>query len=192
MMMAIWIVVLGIWGWFWTPDQWGDRLMRQGDFAAAAEAYEDPMRGGVALYRAGAFEDAASSFGRVKTADGFFNQGNALVMRGLYDDAVGAYEKALALRPGWPEAMENQRLARIRGERVRQEGGEMTGGMMEADDFVFDSGSDRAEAQETQMDGGEPISDEALQEMWLRRVQTKPADFLKAKFAAQVQIGDAE
>jgi Ca-activated chloride channel family protein len=35
--------------------------------------------------------------------------------------------------------------------------------------------------------GGDPLSDEELRGLWLRRVQTKPADFLRAKFAYQVQ-----
>ena len=32
-----------------------------------------------------------------------------------------------------------------------------------------------------------PLSDEELRALWLRRVQTKPADFLRAKFAFQAQ-----
>lgn len=31
------------------------------------------------------------------------------------------------------------------------------------------------------------MSTEAMQSLWLRRVTTKPADFLKAKFAFQYQ-----
>lgn len=31
------------------------------------------------------------------------------------------------------------------------------------------------------------MSTEAMQSLWLRRVTTKPADFLKAKFACQYQ-----
>jgi Ca-activated chloride channel family protein len=34
--------------------------------------------------------------------------------------------------------------------------------------------------------GGKP-SDEELRGLWLRRVQTKPADFLRAKFAFQAR-----
>jgi Ca-activated chloride channel family protein len=32
---------------------------------------------------------------------------------------------------------------------------------------------------------GEHLSNEQVQALWLRRVQTKPADFLRAKFAYQ-------
>ena len=35
--------------------------------------------------------------------------------------------------------------------------------------------------------GGDPLSDDQLRALWLRRVQTKPADFLRAKFAYQLQ-----
>ena len=34
------------------------------------------------------------------------------------------------------------------------------------------------------------LSDEQLQEMWMRRVQTTPGDFLALKFAYQLQAGD--
>jgi len=36
------------------------------------------------------------------------------------------------------------------------------------------------------MKEGNQLSDRALQAMWLRRIQTKPADFLRAKFAYQL------
>ena len=31
-----------------------------------------------------------------------------------------------------------------------------------------------------------PMSDEAVRALWLKRVQTRPADFLRAKFAYQL------
>jgi len=85
---------------FWlTPDQQGDRMMGRGEFAEAAKQYRDPPRIGTALYRAGEFKEAARAFGRLKTPEGHFNRGNALLMQGKYTEAVEAYEKALAARP---------------------------------------------------------------------------------------------
>ena len=57
-----------------------------------------------------------------------------------------------------------------------------------ADDIVFDK-SKRSGGQETETDATQPLSDSAMQAMWLRRVQTKPADFLRAKFAYQLAEG---
>ena len=41
-------------------------------------------------------------------------------------------------------------------------------------------------------EGGEKLSDEELREVWLRQVQTKPADFLRAKFAYQHAMRQAK
>ena len=172
---------------FWlTPDQQGDRLMRRSAFAEAAQRYNDPLRIGVALYRAGEFKAAAEAFGRLKTAEGQFNRGNALVMQGKYTEAVEAYDKALAVRTGWPEAAANREIARLRAEKVKKEGGDMTGGQVAADEIVFTPGKKNGGGQEETVEGGEKMSDQTLQAMWLRRIQTKPADFLRAKFAYQL------
>jgi hypothetical protein len=34
---------------------------------------------------------------------------------------------------------------------------------------------------------GAPMSDEAVRALWLKSVQTRPADFLKSRFAYQLQ-----
>lgn len=172
---------------FWfTPDQQGDRLMRRNAYAEAARRYRDPLRIGAALYRAGEFKEAAQAFGRTRSPEGQFNRGNALVMQGKYAEAVEAYETALAARPDWREAEMNRELARLRAEKTKKEGGDMTGGMLAADEIEFTSGKNESAGQEETVDGGDPISNTELQALWLRRIQTKPADFLKAKFAYQV------
>ena len=172
---------------FWlTPDQQGDRMMRRGEYAEAAKRYRDPLRTGIALYRAGEFKKAISAFGSLKTSEGHFNRGNALVMQGKYTEALEAYDSALAGRPGWREAKTNHEIARVRAEKLKKEGGDMTGGMLAADEIVFTSDKKDSAGQEQTLEGGDQLSDQALQAIWLRRIQTKPADFLKAKFAYQL------
>lgn len=170
-----------------TPDQQAQRLYDGGEFAAAAERFTDSQRRGAALFRAGEFEAAASAFAGVNSAVGHFNRGNALLMAGKYAEATGAYERALVLNPGWPEAINNLEIARLRAERTRLEGGDMTGGMLGADKVVFDTEKrDSEEGGQEQVEGGQPMSEQELQALWLRRVQTSPADFLRAKFAFQL------
>ena len=171
------------------PERQGERLMEAGRFARAAELFPDLLRKGVAWYRAGEFETAVNAFSGVPTAEGQFNRGNSLIFLGKYEDAVKAFDQAMALRPGWNEAEENRKIARLRGERLKQEGGEGTGGMLEADDYVFNEGGENKAGQDSQdtveMDGGDKLSDEELRALWLRRVQTRPGDFLRSKFAYQ-------
>jgi Ca-activated chloride channel family protein len=40
----------------------------------------------------------------VRDAAGAFDQGDALLMHGAYDQAIAAFDRALTLRPGWKEA----------------------------------------------------------------------------------------
>ena len=52
------------------------------------------------------------------------------------------------------------------------------------DDIVFDQKSSDERGQPIELAGGE-MSDEEIRATWLRRVQTTPGDFLRAKFAYQ-------
>lgn len=169
--------------WF-TPDQRGDQLMSQQKYDEAAKVYADPMRRGIAFYKAGNFKSAATEFSRVATPDSTFNQANALVMLGKYDDAIKAYDRALKLQPHWQEAEDNRAVAVIRRDRLKTTGGDETGGQIKPDEVVYEKGSKKT-GDTVQVDEGPPLDDKQLQALWLRRVQTKPADFLRAKFAVQ-------
>jgi len=182
-----------------TPDQQGQRLFGQERFTEAAERFADPMRRGVALYRAGDFEGAAAAFARVESAEAEFNRGNALILLGQYDAAIQAYQGALRLRPDWPAAATNLAIAEARKLALAppddDAGG--TGGMLGADEIVLDTTGRTAKAREEQIvEGSTATRDDELRAMWLRRVQTRPADFLKVRFAQQLakrqSQGDAE
>src|SRR5262249_42942786 len=116
-----------------------------------------------------------------------FDRGNALVMLGKYDEAIASYDRALSLRPGWNEVVENRAVAVVRRDRLKLTGGDETGGQVKADKIVFEKGKNPNAGEKTEMAGGDPPPDEQLRGLWLRRVQTKPADFLRAKFAFQAQ-----
>ena len=176
---------------FWsTADQRGDRLVAKERFAEAAETYRDPLRAGTAWFRAKDFERAETEFMKSTRPEAHFNRGYALIMQGKYETAVEAYDAALAQRPDWPEAVINREVAALNAAKLKKEGGDMTGGKLEADDFVFHKGKNNDKgAEDDTTGGGEELSDAALQAMWLRRVQTKPADFLRSKFAFQAQQG---
>jgi Ca-activated chloride channel family protein len=171
-----------------TPDQQGARLLARERYAEAAQRFRDPMWRGVALYRAGEFEEAAAAFARRDTARAAFDRGNALVMAGKYDDAIASYDRALERRPQWRKAEANRALARLRKAKMAPpaDDGAGTGGQVAPDAITFDERGKQG-TTETQEEGGrQQLSDAQVQSLWLRRVQTKPADFLRAKFAYQL------
>ncbi|MBI2741502.1 MAG: tetratricopeptide repeat protein [Rhodospirillales bacterium] len=187
-------VALGITAWsigwnqLWlTPDQRGRLLMAEQRYAEAAAAFADPMWIGAAQFRAGNFKEAAQTFGGMDTAEAAYDQGDALIMLGKYDEAVGRYDRALALRPGWADAEANRTLAALRAERIKKTGGD-SGVDEKPDEIVYDKNKKNQAGQQTEVSGG-PMSDEAVRALWLKRVQTRPADFLKSRFAYQLQAG---
>ena len=179
--LAVALTWTGLW---LTPDQQGQRLMRQEKYSEAAIVFEDPMRQGIAWYRAAEFEKATQAFARVQSAEGRFNLGNAWTMLGKYDKAVASFDEALEKRPEWREAKENRDLAAARAKLVESKGGDFGDQRIGADEIVFDQKKSPA-GQDTEVAGEQAMTDATVQATWLRNVQTKPADFLKAKFAYQ-------
>lgn len=185
---AFLLVVLGLrlgWAELWmTPDQAGQRWLRQGQYVEAARSFRDVNWQGIAWYRAGEFERAARTFENLDSPAAQFNAGNAWLMLGKYDVAAVCYERALAQQPDWIEAIENRELALARAKLVKRTGADLGDQQIGADKVVFDKDA-KNEGQETEAEGQQPLSDAAIQAMWLRRVQTRPADFLRSKFAHQ-------
>ena len=186
------VVILGMiagvawWTPWFTADQYAQRLMERGDDEMAAKTFHDPMWQGIAWYRAGEFEQAMQAFARQATPEAEFNRGNCLVMLGKYNEAVERYDRALELQPGWNDAIVNRDLASARAKLLDSSGGDMGDQKLGVDDFTFDK--KEPGGQDTEVSAGDALSDASMQSLWLRRVQTKPADFLRAKFAYQLAI----
>lgn len=178
-------------------DRRGEMLMHQKKFGDAAKAYEDPWHVATAQYRNGDFEAAAKTFARVPGAPGAFNQGNAWLMHGNYDAAIASFDRALGFKPKWKAAEDNKAVAIARKKKMEDSGKDRDKEATEAykpDKIVFDQkGGDKKQEKPNELNG-EKMSDEELRASWLRRVQTTPGDFLKAKFAyqaSQQQTGNA-
>ena len=144
-------------------------LMDQGEFSAAAEKFEDPMRKGAAWFRAGEFEKAERAFAQAVTPEAEYNRGNCLIMQGKYSQAIERFDLALTLRPDWEDAVINRSVAVARAELTKQTGGEMGDQQIGADEIVFDK-SKQPGGQETEVQGDQALSDAAVQAMWLRKV----------------------
>lgn len=93
-----------------TRDQQAMQIMSEGDVDAAAALFENPEWKATANYRGEKFEDAASQYGSIDTTDGKYNLGNAFAKQNLLDEAIEAYDQALALDPGNEDAEFNKAL----------------------------------------------------------------------------------
>jgi Ca-activated chloride channel family protein len=177
-----------------TANQQGRQLFEKGDYAGAALRFEDPLWKGIAHYYNKDYESAIQQFSRLETAESYFNLGNAYVHIEAYQQALESYEQALKQNPDYTEAKHNRKLVqeildRIAQEEEKKEQRTQPGSLQGADEIKMADPEDQTKREETE---GEPIelqqemySDEQLNEMWMRRVQTSPADFLRNKFAYQ-------
>lgn len=80
------------------------------DFLNSEQKAVRTMQQGVSFYRAQQFQQAVEQFSMIKTADGFYNKGNALAQLNNIDAAIEAYEEALKIDPQHKDAAYNRDL----------------------------------------------------------------------------------
>ncbi len=101
----------GVWDDLWySRDQQAQQALQQDRAADAATLAKDPALAGEALYRSGEFESAGQAWAQLDDVDGYYNQGNALAKAGQLDQALAAYDEALALDPDNEDAAFNRDL----------------------------------------------------------------------------------
>jgi Ca-activated chloride channel homolog len=165
---------------WWTRDQQGQRAYERGEPAQAAALFRDPLWRGRAQYEAGDYEAAAATLDTIPTAEAAFDRGCALSRLERWEEARDSFARALELQPGWTEAEENWRLADFLIARPpAAPEGDPGDPRLEADEVVEDERGERGERGEVD------ASQEVLAEMWMRRLDADPAEFLRRKFAVQ-------
>jgi Ca-activated chloride channel family protein len=175
----------GLADWFLTPDQQGWLAYRDRRYAEAAELFADPMWRGQALFRAGRYAEAAAVFARLDSAEAAFAEGVASIRNRAYRPAIAAFETALKRDPEHPAAARNLEIARaalvyVETAREQSDTGEDRG--VGADDVVFDNEAGRG--AETERPPEADMRPETAAQ-WMRTVDTRMADFLRARFALE-------
>lgn len=172
-----------------TPAQEYKYFFNKKEYSKAAGVVVDPMQKGSSLYLAGEFAKAAAVFGMSSSKDAIYNRANSYVMLGKYDFAIADYEHVVNTSPDWQEASENLELARQRKEKMAPPEDDFggTGGKLAADEIVIgDREIGSSGTEEDQTEEGSKLSKNEQQALWLKKVQTKPADFLRLKFSYQL------
>ncbi|MGL6352077.1 MAG: VWA domain-containing protein [Aeromonas sp.] len=101
-----------LWQDLWqTQDQQAMKAYQSQDYQRAAEQFTNPQWRGSAQYKAGEYEQALNTFSQDSSAQGLYNQGNALMQLGKPDKAKERYQAALAEQADFPAAKANLALA---------------------------------------------------------------------------------
>ncbi len=95
---------------FKTPDQVAKQQFESEQYAQAQQTFEHPQWKGAAAYKAGDYESALKYFQQDTSAQGLYNQGNALANLGQIDQAIKAYDAALAINPDDQKSKANKAL----------------------------------------------------------------------------------
>ena len=100
-----------------------------------------------------------------------------------------SYEDALRIRPDFLEAEENRKLvvSLIEEEKEEESSEEQGDPNLDADEVKFDDKGKKGKEGEIDQS---LFSDEQVAEMWMRNIQTSPADYLRFKF--QIQASSKE
>ncbi|MBO1113854.1 VWA domain-containing protein [Bordetella petrii] len=165
---------------FLSADQQGRLAFQHGRYGAAAQHFQDPYWKGRAAYQAGDYPAALAAFSTLETPEGYFYAGNTQARLRHYDAALAAYDRALAIRPGWDAAAVNRGIvARLLAAMEQQQDQQA----QPPDRVIADKTAQAGKMAET------PVAQAASEDMWLRNLTISPARFLRGKFAAEDAAG---
>lgn len=177
-------------GWFWTADQRGARLYAAHRYAEAAETFADPQWRAAALFRAGKYAEAAAALAAIPTATAQANRGLSLVRGRDYQAGADAFEGALKLDPSNAAAARDLDVTRriIAYLTETRDAEDQDSQSEPPDDTATDLSGDQGRL--ARIDASSQLSEDAA-EQWMRAVETKPADFLKSRFAIEAAAPQA-
>lgn len=95
----------GLWA---RDDQRAAAALAAGEADRAAALFEDPAWRSAAHHRAAQYEQAIEALAGRTDAESLYNRGNALARLGRLEEAMAAYNSALAAEPGHADARHNR------------------------------------------------------------------------------------
>lgn len=162
---------------FFTPDQQGRWAYEHQRFAQAAALFNNLYWKGRAAYDAGDYQTALAAFAKLDTPEAAFYLGNTQARLRNYGAALAAYDHALGLRPGFPEARANRELvARLLAAAQAEQEDDDT---QKPDDVSLDN--DKGAGKMTEV----AVAQAASEDLWLRNLNLSPGGFLRQKFAIE-------
>ena len=181
------------WEWFYnlwfTNDQQGRYYFEEDNYEKASEKFEDVMWKGISLYKAKNYEDAINQFALIDSDESSFHLGNSYAQIKNYESAKNSYKEALKKRPDFPEAAYNLRLVeeiirKIEAAKKKEENEQGNDPTFDPDEIKFDKKKNKG--KEGEIDDLK-LTPEKMAEIWMRNIQTSPAEFLQRKFYQQAE-----
>lgn len=137
-------------------DQRAFSALQQGDAETAQALANDPALRGAAAYRLDDFDAAAQAFAADDNASGHYNRGNALARAGRLEDALAAYDEALARDPDLDDARANRDIVAQALEQARQQSDSQQGEGEQSEQN--DSSGEQTGEQSGEQGEGDPSS----------------------------------
>jgi Ca-activated chloride channel family protein len=186
-----WSDFLSLW---FTGDQLGAIYFRLGAFDKAAVHFEDTQWKAAAYYYNESFKNAIQLYSGIDSTDSMFNLGNAYAQNQEYVKALQTYRKLLEMDPAYQSAEKNIEIIQALVDEINQmsasqqpEPGEDIGEL--GDEPQRADGAEREDVPQVerkQFNAEQILSDERIQEQWMRQVQKDPSRFLRVKFQMQL------
>lgn len=176
-------------------DQQGARALEAGNASLAANLFKNTNWQATAYYRAGDYAQAAKYFAKDKSAQGYYNLGNALAHQQDYHQAIKSYEKALKLQPQFADAKFNKELLekllkqQDPAKDSKQPKSQQNSSQNNSEQNNNKKTPEQKSAANNKKTASDPVKREEHQAMkeWFRSIDDDPGSFLKQKFARDHQ-----
>lgn len=158
-----------VWQDLWyTSDQQGRNALDKGDAEMAQSLFKHPKWQASAAYKNQDYRTAVKHYSQGKSADDYYNLGNALAKMGDLDKAIEAYDQALKLTPDMQDAIANKELIeRLKQQQQNQpEDGD-------SQDQSQDSESQDSQSQDSQSQDSQSQDSESQEDEQERSKQTE-------------------
>ena len=178
-----------------TKDQQGYLHFQQQDYLAAAEDFTDPMWKATAFYKAKEYSKAHTYFMRDDSLYALVGAANSLAYQREFIAARNLYLEITAVDANYPNAQHNLDVLQKLIDEINQ----MSASQNTENDTSKELGdapqsSDGAEQLTTSelmveetLSADQILQNEKLNEKWMQRVQSDPANFLQTKFQIQLR-----
>lgn len=179
------------WEWFmnlWlTKDQQGRYYFEKNDYTKAAERFENKLWKGISFYKIEDYEEAINQFAQLNDAQSYFYLGNSYARLKNYEEAKNSYKEAIIIKGSFPEAEFNLRIVegiirKLEEEKKKEDERQSNDPTFRPDEIKFDDKGKKGKEGEVEE---LKLSPEKMADIWMRNIQTSPADFLRRKFYIQ-------